>query len=476
MQAHDKALSQDVRSVNIDSGSFRDPSGHVFFADGKVYRCVNEPAIADYEFVESTGLMARLVEKGWCVASIPVDARAFDGLPGSARIVLEHPRISFVSYPYEWPFSALKAAALLHLDVHLEALKNGVTLSDASAYNIQFEGVEPVFIDRLSFVRYRDGEIWTGHRQFCEQFLNPLLLRALVGIPHNAWYRGRLEGISTEDLNRVLPLTKRLSGRVLAHVVLQAGFQKSANKQKSAARVEQMKQAKLPLPGLLAMLHKLRAWIARLEPADTGPTVWGDYAQTHSYASHEHEQKHRFVAEFVETVRPRELWDLGCNTGDFSMTALEAGTANTIGFDADQKALDLGFSRSSQEGARFLPLYLDAANPSPDQGWAGQERKGLGRRASAEGLLALAFVHHLAITKNIPLDGLVGWLVSLAPHGVIEFVPKSDPMVQELLRFRQDIFDTYTEDAFLGYVSRRAEIVRTLQVTDSGRKLIWYRR
>ncbi len=183
--------------MHIDPASFRDPSGNVFLIDEKVFRTVNAPAIDDFEYVESTELMSRLVEKGWCVESKVVDPKSLNGFAGNTKYVLQHSKIPFISYPYEWPFAALKAAALLHLDIHLLALSHGVTLSDASAYNVQFIGASPIFIDRLSFVRYHDGDLWVGHRQFCEQFLNPLLLRALLGIPHNAWYRGRLEGIAT---------------------------------------------------------------------------------------------------------------------------------------------------------------------------------------------------------------------------------------------------------------------------------------
>ncbi|MCH8816049.1 MAG: class I SAM-dependent methyltransferase, partial [Chloroflexi bacterium] len=92
----------------------------------------------------------------------------------------------------------LRRAALHYLDLHLDLLERNFTLSDASAYNIQFRGTRPVFIDVLSIRPYREGEYWTGYRQFCEQFLNPLLLVAVSGIPYQAWFRGNIEGIPVE--------------------------------------------------------------------------------------------------------------------------------------------------------------------------------------------------------------------------------------------------------------------------------------
>lgn len=368
----------------------------------------------------------------------------------------------------------MKAAALLQLDLHVAALEDGVTLSDASAYNVQFRGATPVFIDTLSFRRYRDGEFWLGHRQFCEQFLNPLLLRAKLGVPHNAWYRGALEGIAAHELAALLKARHKLSWNVLTHVVLPAAFQARGSAANDAAR--QVRERKLPLPAFRHMLRELRRWIERLEPLDTGRTVWADYATRTSYRPEEARAKRAFVAEFAAAVRPRQLWDVGCNVGDYAQAALEAGAGCAIGFDADHGALERAFARASAERLDFLPLYLDAANPAPAQGWAQFERHGLAQRARADAVLALALVHHLAIGRNVPLPAVVDWLVGLAPRGVVEFVPKDDPMVQSLLRLREDVFDAYREDAFASALGARAAIVRTDAVSSTGRRLYWFER
>jgi len=391
-----------------------------------------------------------------------------------ARYVLEHPMLPFISYPYEWSFPALKAAALLQLDVHLEALDHGVTLSDASAYNIQFRGPRPVFIDSLSFRRYREGEFWMGHRQFCEQFVNPLLLRALLGVTHNSWYRGALEGISAQELRPLLRWSHKFSWNILTHVVMQARLQGRATSQFSAEY--RIRRRKLSPLAFRQMLRGLRKWIAKLEPADTGKTVWADYAGCNNYKSEETQAKRNFIGDFSRSLQPDVLWDIGCNTGDYSKAALESGATYVVGFDLDQGALNLAYYRAIDENLNFLPLYLDAANQSPSQGWAQSERRGLTERASADGILALAVVHHLSIGRNIPLQEVVDWLVAMAPEGVIEFVQKSDPMVQSLLRLREDIFDDYSEESFVHYLERKADIVRFATVSGANRRLFWFRR
>ena len=461
-------------ACRAEPASFRDPSGHVFVQGERVLRTVMPRAAADYEFVRDQGLLQRLADERRLVASTEVDPDLLGPAP-EGRYLLEHARIGYLSFPYEWPFPALKAAALLHLDLHLDLLEQGVTLSDASAYTVQFEGARPIFIDVLSLRRYREGEYWLGHRQFCEQFLNPLLLRALAGVPHNAWYRGNLEGIGVLEVERLLPLRRKLSWNVISHVVLQAKLHKAAIG-KPQATIEKVRERQLSRTAFRGLLTQLRRWIARLEPADTGPTVWGAYADSHGYASEEERAKRRFVAEFVERTRPRLLFDLGCNTGDYAALALEAGAGGVVGFDSDQRALETAFARATAASLAFLPLYLDAANPSPDQGWQQTERAGFGRRAKADAILALAFEHHLAIGRNVPLDQLLPWLTGLAPRGVIEFVPKTDPTVQRMLALREDIFADYGEAAFADGLTRVARVVRSEVVSAHGRRLFWYER
>ncbi|MCH7636991.1 MAG: class I SAM-dependent methyltransferase [Proteobacteria bacterium] len=378
-----------------------------------------------------------------------------------------------MSYPYEWPFPALKAAALLHLDIQLAALEKDVALTDATAYNVQFIGSNPIFIDSLSFRRYANGEYWAGHRQFCEQFINPLLLRSVAGIPYNTWYRGSLEGIPTEDLSKVLPWTSRLSWNVLTNVFMQARLQRTHD---SFDAIERVKARKLPRIGFEQILHSLQKWVAGLEPKSDGNTTWQDYASDNSYADDETIKKRQFVADFVNNVRPELIFDVGCNTGDYSELALGNGAKLAIGFDFDHGALDFGFLRARRESLNFLPLHLDAANPSPMQGWSQRERQGFRERAKGDAVLGLALIHHLAIARNLPLEEVIGWLIDMAPQGVIEFVPKHDPMVQRLLQMREDLFDDYDKESFEKHIKDRARIIKSETVSSSGRVLYWFDR
>jgi len=456
------------------ASSFRDPSGHVYDIGGRVFRTVRAPGRDDFEFVRSTGFLEGKVRSGQVLEAHLVPNELLGDVAPDACYVLEHPRLEFVSHPYEWSFWGLRAAALLTLELHRDALRHGISMSDASAYNVQFDGPNPVLIDYLSFRRYQDGELWAGHRQFCEQLLYPLLLTAYTGVPFNAMLRSHLSGIGASDLLALLPVLHRLSPRFLLHVGLPARLSRTRSRS-TATTAEQLSHTKLPKTALLRILEAMHSWVGALRP-HRRRTAWQTYADLNSYSEGERGEKARFVAEFVAASRPRTLWDLGCNTGDYSKVALEAGAGRVIGFETDQGALDAAFLRAEREKLRFLPLYQELLNPSPDQGWRQEERKGLQSRAQADAVLMLALIHHLAIANNVPLAEVVDWATSLAPAGVIEFVPKEDPMAAALLALRPDIFPDYTREAFLAALGERADLTSVREITGTGRLLVAYRR
>jgi ribosomal protein L11 methylase PrmA len=247
-----------------------------------------------------------------------------------------------------------------------------------------------------------------------------------------------------------------------------------AFKEAEAILDQPLKATHFPRKQFLRMLENLYHWIEKLRSADAEKSLWGDYSGNNSYRPEEAQKKAEFVASFAAAATPKIVWDLGCNTGDYSEVALRAGVQTAIGFDLDHQALDKAFTRARASGLAFLPLYSDSNNPTPSQGWAESERKGLKKRAPADGLLALALVHHLAVTNNVPLNHIVRWLTALAPCGVLEFVPKNDPMFQRLTRFRTDIFSDYTEENFLHILSQHAAIVKTEHLSQRGRCLVWY--
>ena len=455
-----------------DPGSFRCPRGRIYYHSGKVLRTVMPDAAADFQFVENTRLLDRLIDAGKLVAYSRSDDKHYPEAKEKPSFVLEHPALPFVSYPYEWCFYALQDAAILQLDICLEALRHEVMLEDATPYNIQFIHSRPIFIDHLSFRPYREGEVWVAHQQFCDQFLNPLLLRSLAGLTHNAWYKGCLDGISTPELKQTIPFHKKFSWNTFMHVVLLAHLLHG----KAGNRVSKARQVQFGKNKLVYMLSGLKKWIAGLKPRPIASSVWHSYADNNSYQHQEKRKKQDAVAAFARKVKPSMLLDIGCNTGDYSLVALESGARLSVGIDHDSMAVEKAWLRAKKDKLDFLPLCMNVVNPSSGLGWNATERKGLKERLSADALLALALLHHLVIDKNIPMDAAVAGISGLAPAGIIEFVPKTDPMVQELLSLRKDIFPDYTEEAFKSCLEKQARIVASERVSETGRTLYQYAR
>lgn len=451
-----------TQPINLNPASFRDPKGRIFHDGEKILRAIYTPALRDFEFVRANGFIHELIAKQKLLPEIKYSSHILQTQDPKINFVLEHPRLRFISYPYEWPFALLKSAALFYLDLHLAALENNITLSDASAYNIQFMGVKPIFIDHLSFCRYEPDSLWFGYKQFCEQFLNPLLLSNL-DIGYHAWYRGNLSGISAQELRSVLPWHYKFFPKIFLHVILQSQFQQTNN--------SKLPKFNLPLNKLKKLLQDFYQWINSLEIKNKSVTVW------QSYKSSEQDNqatKQQLIREFIGQIKPDLLYDLGCNSGEYAELALQSGAKTVIGFDSDAGVLNQAFLRARDKNLNFLPLLFDLSNPSPAQGWMQQERMGLLQRGPADAVLALAVIHHLFFTHHIPLSNIIDWLLALAPTGMVEFVAKEDPRVQGMLQLREDIFPDYNLSNFLNLLALKAKIIKTVSVNH--RTLIWYQK
>lgn len=462
-----------------DGGSYRDPLGSVYHHDGRVFRTLSTKALADYKIVDASASVTKSRMQGGLIDGRVLARNEWpegaDALVPAAFI--EHPSLPCITYPYEWPFEALRAAALAHLDLHLTLLADDLTLADASAYNMQFLGSSTIFIDALSIRPYRLGEYWLGHDQFLRQFYNPLLLEAICGVSYAAFYRGEIEGLTSRDLAKILPVRSWLRPTVLADVILPARLGQKAVETSGGSAAMWAGRSRRPLPksAFCNILSHLRRVIAGLRVVRL-KTGWSGYAADNSYAAEGRRTKEAFVQEFVKKLRPRQLLDIGCNDGLYSRLSLAAGAESVIGVDTDRASLDRAFIEARGSGAQFLPLYADIANPSPSQGWRGQERRDLQSRLNADAMLALAVVHHLAIGRNVPLNEVIEYLIGFAPNGIIEFVPKSDPMVEIMLQGRDDIFSLYDLEQVRLHISRRSQIVREVTVPGSDRMLIQYQR
>jgi hypothetical protein len=459
------------------AGSFRDPSGFLFQRDGTLYRQVERSYREAYDLLMGdSGLYEELVRKGLLIPHEEVSLDLAHS-PSSAYRVLRPQPVGFISYPYSWSFTQLKDAALTTLLILRLAVDRGMILKDASAYNIQFHEGRPVLIDTLSFEPYTEGEPWIAYRQFCQHFLAPLLLMSQRDVRLSGLTRVHLDGIPLDLASALLPKRSWLTFSTLLHVHLHARSIRRHSDTTAGTMSGGGKGGReggavgtVTRKGLLGLMDNLESAVRSLSWRPEG-TEWADYEVEHNYGAEAMEEKRNIVGAMLRSIDPETVWDLGANTGAFSNLAAAQG-ARVVAFDVDPAAVERNYLRVKERGERrVLPLVMDLTNPSPAQGWAHEERASLGERGPADAVLALALIHHLAISNNVPLGHVAGFLARLSPALIIEFVPKSDPQVKRLLVSRRDIFSEYDQESFEREFTRHFRIAESLPVGSTGRRL-----
>ncbi len=449
-----------------DPGSYRDPAGFVYRRDGAIYRQIAGSFAADWEHYLSSGLYQRLVDEHIVIAHEEVD-------PGSAaeppayRVIRPQP-IELISYPYEWSFSQLQDAALLTLRAQAAASSAGMSLRDASAYNVQFQRGRPVLIDSLSFERTPAGRPWIAYRQFCEHFLAPLALMARVDVRLGRLLRDNLEGIPLDLAAALLPRRSRFSLGLGPHIHLHARAQRQHADDN--AEVGNSKPATMSAKRMATLIESLTDTVAGLSWEPQG-TAWADYADHTSYDDQATAAKAAAVTAALQVAGGSSAWDLGANTGRYSRIAADLGY-RVVALDIDPAAVERGY-RAIRSDRRddILPLLADLTDPSPALGWGSAERASLLERIDCDVILALALVHHLAIGANVPLSMIATLFAAMAPHAVVEFVPKEDAMVGRLLASRRDVFPDYSIEGFRAAFADAYRIVSETAIEGTSRSL-----
>jgi 2-polyprenyl-3-methyl-5-hydroxy-6-metoxy-1,4-benzoquinol methylase len=452
------------------AASFRDPGGFLFSRSGVLYRQVNQTYSGDYTRLMESGLYGKLVQAGLLVPHIESDVQPAD--KSRSFKILCPERVPFISYPYEWSFGQLKDAALATLSIQKRALRLGMSLKDASAYNIQFYRGRPALIDTLSFETYQEGEPWVAYRQFCQHFLAPLVLMAYRDGRLNQLLRVYIDGIPLDLASRLLPGRTRLNLGISTHIHLHARAQKHFA---DIAITEARGRLKMSKDALIGLIQNIRKTISKLDWNPVG-TEWGDYYAVNNYTDFAFEHKKVLVGDWLQKISPKIIWDLGANAGIFSRVAAETG-AFVISSDIDPAAVELNYRQVKENSEQnLLPLVLDLTNPSPSIGWQNRERDSFLQRGPVDVVLALALIHHLAISNNLPLDRLAEFFSGCGEWLIVEFVPKEDAQVQKLLRNRLDIFNEYTKADFESTFGRQFTIQSSSAVRDSERWLYLMKR
>src|SRR5450432_3795986 len=470
-----------------ETASFRDPAGSLFHHQGRILRIVNPIGVADLTaFLESTAAR-KLIGSGRVVATRPLDENEtrelladpsvqslFDARDG--RLVVEHERIAFPSFPYEWPPEMLHAAGMLTLDLAQALLEDGLGLKDGTPYNVLFRGPEPVFIDVLSFERRAAGDAtWLPYAQFVRTFVLPLLANRAFGLGLDQILTTRRDGLEPEEVYRWAGPLQRLRPPFLSMVSIPAWL--AGKHKQDDTSIYRKKLHSDPAKArfiLNTLLNGLRRTLKRLEPAGGAHSTWSGYMTTNNnYTAGHFEAKQRFVREALAEFPARAVLDVGCNTGHFSALAARTG-ASVVALDYDPVVLGDVWRNARAEKLDILPLAVNLTRPTPGTGWLNRECSSFLDRARGkfDAVLMLAVIHHMLVTERVPLAEIVDLAAELTTNLlIVEFVAPEDSMFRRLTRGREELHKDLSANLFETVCRRRFDIVRSQHVEGTARRL-----
>lgn len=445
-----------MKMKNKELSSFRDPSGYIYYQNNEVYRRINACYLNTFNKFNSSNLCKLLIKQKWLIKHTIVKQN-------KDSCILKIQKIPFISYPYEWCFNQLKDAALLTLKIEKLALENNYTLKDASAYNIQFIGSNPIFIDTLSFVEYKEGMPWNGYGQFCRHFLAPLLLMRYVDNNLNCLLKNYIDGIPLDVASNLLQKRGGLIAR--EHIKLHS---KLINKNSNS----DISKVYISKKSILNIINMLIRQINSLNKKKS-KTRWEDYYKNNNYSLAAFNAKKQLVEKYLEIIKANKndlIFDIGANDGVLSKLALK-NNCYVIASDIDHNSIDNNYCAHRNTNSNMLPVLLDFNNPSPAIGFNLTERQSIKDRVKAKCILALALMHHICISNNIPFDYFFKSMSEIGKYLIVEFIPKDDSKVIELLKNREDIFENYNVNNFELSATKYFKIIQKDSIKDSKRVL-----
>ena len=475
--------------------TFRDPDGRLFRRNDQIFRLVFRSGAKDLNKFLSSKVGKEWLSSGKIVQTKILDSHEAEPLTsdlkrngkfenfgaGELEEILEHERIPFQSFPYEWPPEMLFHAASLTLDLAESLLEGGFGLKDATPYNVLFRGSNGVFVDLLSFEQ-RDpcDPVWLPYAQFTRMFLLPLLLNKCFGIRLDQIFIPHRDGIEPEQAYRLCSLGQKFRSPFFPLITLPTKLGKMHNpddqKLYEKKLLKNSEQARFVTQRLFRGLRKK---LTKVSPEDNVKSTWSDYMiSNNNYSEDDHNAKKTFVDRVIHELHPKRVLDIGCNTGQFSMIAANNG-ASVVSIDYDPVVVGATWREVNSKGLDVLPLVADITRPTPSIGWRNQECPSFLERArgSFDCVLMLAVIHHMLVTERIPLQEIVDLVAELTTDIlIIEFVSPEDSMFRRLTRGREELYKELNTKIFEEVWGRHFNLIKVEHRPNSHRWLYLWRK
>lgn len=478
--------------------SFRDPAGRLLAVEDRIFRVVRRDALADLQAFLASKTYKKFQARGALVQTTFLDEAASRDLfakpeitrllgDGEDCVVVEHERVAFASFPYEWSPQMLYNAAELTLDFMASLVTEGLGLKDATPYNVLFRGAQPVFVDLLSFERRAaDDSLWAACAQFERLFLLPLLVNKHFGVALDQLLMTRRDGLEPEEVYKLCGFWQRLSPAFLTKVSIPTWLgrrhQAKGAKGEDDAGIYQRQALANPDKArfiLESLLGRLRRALERARPRRAARSTWSDYLDANNNYTQAHFQaKETFVEQAMREMQPARLLDVGCNTGHFSRLAARGG-ASVVAIDYDPVVVGETWKQARQEKLDILPLAVNLTRPTPATGWRNQECAAFLERARGrfDAVLMLAVIHHMLVTERVPLAEILELAAELTRDAlIVEFIAPDDSMFRRLTRGRERLHQDLTAESFEAVCRRHFTIARVQHLENTSRWLYLLRK
>jgi SAM-dependent methyltransferase len=466
--------------------SLRDPNGHVCLVNNRVIRVVNSAGLSDLQAFLGSAASAQFLQSQRLVNTRFLDAtatseilrdvelrRLYEQVEGAT--IVEHDRVWFPSFPYEWPAEMLHAAAVLTIDFAEQLLEDGFGLKDASPYNVLFRGPRPVFVDLLSFEpRDANDPTWLPFAQFVRTFLLPLLVNKHFGLSLGDILTTHRDGLEPEEVLRLLSPLQKLLPPFLTLVSIPAWL--AAREEIASPSIYQKRRLSNRAKAgfiLRHVLNNIRRKLAATAPRTGLTSPWSDYMDKNAHSQDYFPLKQAFVSEVIRDERPKRVLDVGCNTGHFSRLTARAG-ASVVAVDYDPVVVGEVWRQANAENLDILPLVVNLARPTPGIGWRNAECASFLDRARGQfdAVLMLGVIHHLLVSERIPLAEVISLAAELTTNAlVIEFVAPDDLMFRRITRGHDHLYTQLTKGLFEETCARYFDLVRSERLDQTSRWL-----
>lgn len=461
------------------AGSYRDPSGYVLSREGRIFRAVDGRCGQLLNELMDQGLLPKLIEQRSIVATSFVQndvlRRTLQAENQGFELFLEHEVLDTITYPYEWSFSMLADAGVHTLDLQIQLLSSGCSLKDATSYNIQFVHGQPIFIDISSIERPKRLDIWFALGQFYQTFLFPLMLCNDCGWDLRSYFLASLGGRQIEEVARSFGWLQRLRPRLLLDLTIPLWLHRCGEKGTRSKR-DTLEERRPDISAQLVNLKRLRKKVVGLSARYKLKGIWSKYTQICNYQQTAEDGKKSLIKEFLQTTAPKRILDIGCNTGDYARLGMDCG-AQVLAVDSDHDAVEFLYRDLRRNPGPITPMVMDLCNPSPGLGYMNLERESFLERVDVQCVLALALMHHLLVSGNLPLPAIRDMLFELTTRDlVLEFVPTDDNMFQRLIKFRVNLFGDVTLHACRDIFLQRFDLLKEASIPDSKRTLLFLRK